>query len=43
LVLPFEVLDVLDAAMAKKMASSKNAPVEQALLNELKELGRYKK
>jgi hypothetical protein len=38
--LHIEVLDALDAAMAKDMAPSKNALVEQALLKELKELRR---
>ncbi len=35
-----DVLDALDAAMAKRMAPSKNALVEQALIKELKELRR---
>jgi hypothetical protein len=36
--LHIDVLDALDAAMANKMAPSKNALVEQALLKELKDL-----
>jgi hypothetical protein len=36
--LHIDVLDALDEAMAKKMAPSKNALVEQALLKELKNL-----
>jgi hypothetical protein len=38
-----DVLDALDAAMAKGMAQSKNALVEQALLKELKELRRQER
>jgi hypothetical protein len=36
--LHIDVLDALDEAMSKKMAPSKNALVEQALLKELKNL-----
>jgi hypothetical protein len=41
--LSIDVLDALDAAMAKKMAPSKNALVEQALLKELKNLRKMKR
>ena len=38
--LHIDVLDALDAAVAKGIAPSKNALVEQALLKELKEMRR---